>query len=52
MEALLLMWILGCIFKGFGKAAKGSSRKRRKKTQWDRLSYGQKAYLHDKYNGH
>lgn len=47
MEILLLLFILAC----FGGGDKKSKRRKRGKTNWDRLSYGQKAWLHDQTNG-
>lgn len=52
MEILLLLLLFGFLGKGTTKAVIGGGRKRRRtRTNWNRLSYGQKAWLHDRTNG-
>ena len=47
METLLMLLFVGALAKGTTKAVVGGGKKKKKRTSWDRLSYGQKAWLHD-----
>lgn len=48
METLFLLLLFAWLGSGTTKAViGGGKKKRRSKTNWDRLSYGQKAWLHD-----
>lgn len=47
METLLMMLFVGALAKGTTKAVLGGGKRRKKRTNWDHLSYGQKAWLHD-----
>lgn len=50
MEILIAFLFIAWLAKGTTKAAigmGGGRKKRRYKTNWDRLSYSQKAWLHD-----
>lgn len=47
METLLMIFFVGALAKGTTKAVVGGVKRRKKRTNWDRLSYGQKAWLHD-----
>lgn len=47
METLLMLLFVGALAKGTTKAVVGSGKKKKKRTSWDRLSYEQKAWLHD-----
>lgn len=49
MEILFLLLLFGWLGKGTTKAVVGGGKRkrRRSKTNWDRLSYSQKAWLHD-----
>lgn len=47
MEILFLLLLFGFLGKGATKAVLGGGKKRKKRTNWDRLSYEQKAWLHD-----
>ena len=38
---------VGALAKGTTKAVLGGGKGRKKRTNWDHLSYGQKAWLHD-----
>ncbi len=52
MEILLLLLLFGWLGKGTTKAVLcGGKRKKRRRTNWDRLSYSQKSWLHDQNNG-
>lgn len=51
MEILFLLLLFGFLGKGTTKAVVGGGKKRHGKTNWSRLSYGQKAWLHDQTNG-
>lgn len=45
METLLMLLFVGALAKGTTKAVVGGGKK--SKESWDRLSYEQKAWLHD-----
>ena len=47
MEILFFLLLFGVLGKGTTKAVMGDCKKRKPKTNWDRLSYEQKAWLHD-----
>lgn len=47
METLLMILFVGALAKGTTKAVVGGGKRRKKSTNWDRLSYEQKAWLHD-----
>lgn len=47
METLLMMLFVGALAKGTTKAVLGGGKGRKKRTNWDHLSYGQKAWLHN-----
>ena len=47
METLLMLLFVGALAKGTTKAVVGGGKKKKKITNWDRLSYEQKAWLHD-----
>ena len=47
METLLMILLVGALAKGTTKAVVGGGKRRKKRTNWDRLSYEQKAWLHD-----
>lgn len=47
METLLMMLFVGALAKGTTKAVLGGGKGRKKRTNWDRLSYEQKAWLHE-----
>lgn len=47
MEILFFLLLFGVLGKGTTKAVMGDGKKRKLKTNWDRLSYEQKAWLHD-----
>lgn len=47
MEILFLLLLFGFLGKGTTKAVLGGGKRRKPRTNWDRLSYGQKAWLHD-----
>lgn len=47
METLLMLLFVGALAKGTTKAVVGGGKKKKKRTSWDRLSYEQKAWLHD-----
>ena len=47
METLLMMLFVGALAKGTTKAVVGGGKRSKKRTNWDCLSYEQKAWLHD-----
>lgn len=47
MEILFLLLLFGFLGKGATKAVLGGGKNRKKRTNWDHLSYEQKAWLHD-----
>ena len=47
METFLLILLDGALAKGTTKAVVGGGMRRKKRTNWDRLSYQQKAWLYD-----
>lgn len=47
METLLMILFVGALAKGTTKAVVGGGKRIKKRTNWDRLSYEQKAWLHD-----
>lgn len=47
METLLMMLFVGALANGTTKAVLGGGKGRKKRTNWDRLSYEQKAWLHE-----
>ena len=47
MEILFLLLLFGFLGKGTTKAVLGGGKRRKPRTNWDNLSYGQKAWLHD-----
>ena len=47
MEILFLLLLFGFLGKGTTKAVLVGGKRRQKRTNWDRLSYEQKAWLHD-----
>lgn len=47
MEILFLLLLFGFLGKGATKAVLGGGKKRKKRTNWDHLSYEQKVWLHD-----
>lgn len=47
MEILVMILFVGALAKGTTKAVVGGGKRRKKRTNWDRLSYEQKAWLHD-----
>lgn len=47
METLLMLLFVGVLAKGTTKAVVGGGKKKKKRTNWDRLSYEQKAWLHE-----
>lgn len=47
MEALLTLAFAGWLGKKTVEAVVGGGKGRKKRTNWDHLSYGQKAWLHD-----
>ncbi len=42
-----MMLFVGALAKGTTKAVLGGGKRRKPRTNWDRLSYEQKAWLHD-----
>lgn len=50
MEILFLLLLFGCLGKGTTKAVLGGGGRRRSKTNWDRLSSSQKAWIHEHDN--
>ena len=50
MGSIFLVLFFAWLFKGFGKAITHTD-KRKPRTNWDRLSYEQKAWIHDHDNG-
>ena len=40
METLLMILFVGALAKGTTKAVVGGGKRRKKRTNWDRLSYG------------
>lgn len=46
MEILFMLLLFGLLGKGTTNSMKGGKRSKAK-TNWDHLSYGQKAWLHD-----
>jgi uncharacterized protein YecT (DUF1311 family) len=50
MGSIFLVLFFAWLFKGFGKAITHTE-KRKPRTNWDRLSYEQKAWIHDHDNG-
>ena len=42
-----MMLFVDALAKGTTKAVLGGGKRRNKRTNWDRLSYGQKAWLRD-----
>lgn len=49
MGSIFLFLFFAWLFKGFSKAITHADKKRQ--SSWDSLSYEQKAWLHDQYNG-
>ena len=47
METLVMILFVGALAKGTTKAVVGGGKRRKKRPNWDRLSYEQKAWLHD-----
>ena len=47
METLLMLLFVGVLAKDTTKAVVGGGKKRKKRTNWDRLIYEQKAWLHE-----
>ena len=47
METLVMILFVGALAKGTTKAVVGGGKRRKKRTNWGRLSYEQKAWLHD-----
>lgn len=47
METLLMLLFVGALAKGTTKAVVGGGKKKKRRNNWDRLSYEQKAWLHD-----
>lgn len=50
MGSIFLVLFFAWLFKGFGKAITHTD-KRKPRTNWDRLCYEQKAWIHDHDNG-